>query len=434
MFAAAPAHNGVIMTVLESKTLSRRSVLQAGAAITLGLGGLGGRRRAEEKITYLSPAPPLLPAFGPIRLASGKGYFKDAGLDVNYATGRGGVDVAKEVGAGNAPLGGIVADAPIVVRQNGVPVKIVCLFGGKGFMQLVVRKDSGIEKPADLKGKTITVMSFQDTTFYALLGLLASAGLTKDDVDIQSAGPVGVWQMVATGKSVGMAGVPDWIPPVEAAGVAIKIIPTDEFFPHMAQAVAASDQIIKDKPDMVRAFVKAALHGMKDIMDDPNAAATDFVKFVPEWTGKEDQVKEAFAYYDKLIYPGQKELGAVDPERMAKLQDFYLKAGIIAKKSPVGDLFLHQFITSRNVGWAKRSVPTLCRAAWSIRAFTPVFDGLWRYAPLPTLQRHAASLLPVTIGALPAVLGNIEDDAVGVLELALEIAVTFAAASEKKFA
>ncbi len=49
-------------------------------------------------------------------------------------------------------------------------MKIVCVFGGKGFMQLVVREDSGIEKPADLKGKTITVMSYQDTTFYALLG------------------------------------------------------------------------------------------------------------------------------------------------------------------------------------------------------------------------------------------------------------------------
>src|SRR5215472_11765170 len=335
------------MFVLENLTLSRRRMLQGAAALASGAAvfpGLIAPARADEKITYLFPAPPLLPAFGPIQLAKGRGYFAQAGLDVSYAVGRGGVDVAKQVGAGNAPLGGIVADGPIVVRQNGVPVKIVCLFGGKGFMQLVVRKDSGIARPADLKGKTITVMSYQDTTFYALLGLLASVGLSKDDVDIQAAGPVGVWQMVATGKSVGMAGVPDWIPPVEAAGVAIKVLPTDEFFPHMAQAVAASDQIIKDKPDMVRAFVKAALHGMKDIMDDPNAAAVDFVKFVPECNGKEDQVKEAFAYYDKLIYPGQKQLGEVDPQRVAKLQDFYLAKGIIEKKSPVEDLYTNQFI------------------------------------------------------------------------------------------
>src|ERR1700730_4669657 len=299
--------------------ISRRWLLAGGSAFGLGLLRAPASAQTPEKVTYLFPAPPILPAFGPLRLAQGKGYFKEAGLEVTFAVGRGGVYVPNQVGAGNAPLGGIVADGPIMVRGNGVPVKIVCVFGGRGFMQLVVREDSGIEKPADLKGKTITVMSFQDTTFYALLGLLASAGLTKDDVDIQSAGPVGVWQMVATGKSVGMAGVPDWIPPVEAAGVKVKVLPSDEFFPHMAQAVAASDQIIKDKPDMLRAFVKAALHGMKDIMDDPNTAATDFVKFVPEWTGKEDQVKEAFAYYDKLIYPGQKELGAVDPDRMAKL-------------------------------------------------------------------------------------------------------------------
>jgi NitT/TauT family transport system substrate-binding protein len=320
--------------------------LWAAAAFVLCVGILTGATpaRADEKITYLFPAPPILPAFGPIQIAKGKGYFSQAGLDVTYAVGRGGVDVAKEVGAGNVPLGGIVADAPIVVRQNGVPVKIVALFGGKGFMQLVVRADSGIQKPADLKGKTITVMSYQDTTFYALLGLLASAGLTQSDVDIQAAGPVGVWQLVASGKSVGMAGVPDWIPPVEAAGVAVRVLPTDEFFPHMAQAIAASDQIIKDRPELVRSFVKAALHGMKDIMDDPDKSAADFVKFVPEWTGKENQVREAFTYYDKLVYPGQKVLGAVDPERMTKLQDFYLAKGIIQKKTPVDELFTNQFV------------------------------------------------------------------------------------------
>lgn len=297
-----------------------------------------------EKVTYLFPAPPVLPAFGPIQLAKGKGYFADAGLDVSFAVGRGGVDVAKQVGAGNAPLGGIVADGPIMVRGNGVPVKIVAVFGGKGFMQLVVRDDSGIDKPADLKGKTITVMSYQDTTFYALLGLLASVGLTQNDLNIQSVGPTGVWEFVATGKSAGMAGVPDWIPPVQAAGVKVKIIPTDEFFPHMAQGIATSDQIIKEKPELVRKFVHAALRGMKDIMDDPDKAADDFVRFVPEWKGKEGAVKFALNMYAKTVYPGQKELGYVDAERLAKLQDFYVAKGLITNKTPVDELYTNQFI------------------------------------------------------------------------------------------
>lgn len=299
---------------------------------------------ALEDVTYLFPAPPILPAFGPIQLAKGKGYFEANGLDVRFAVGRGGVDVATQVGAGNAPLGGIVADGPIVVRQNGVPIKVVAVFGGKGFMQLVVRDDSGITKPADLKGKTITVMSYQDTTYYALLGLLASVGLSKDDVDIQSAGPTGVWESVATGKSVGMAGVPDWIPPVEAAGVKVKILPSDQFFPHMAQGIGASDKTIKENPELIRKFVTAALHGMKDIMDDPDKAADDFVKFVPEWKGKEAAVKAAFKYYAQLVYPGQKQLGEVSVERLTQLQDFYLAKGIIKKKSPVDELYTNAFL------------------------------------------------------------------------------------------
>src|SRR5882757_9321952 len=315
------------------------------AALVLAVAASASRDAvAAESITYLFPAPPILPAFGPIQLAKGKGYFTEAGLDVNFAVGRGGVDVAKQVGAGNAPIGGIVADAPIMVRGNGVPIKMVAVFGGKGFMQLVVREDSGIEKPADLKGKTITVMSFQDTTFYALLGLLASAGLTQDDVNIQAVGPTGVWEFVAAGKSAGMAGVPDWIPPVQAAGVKVKVIPTDEFFPHMAQAIAGSDQTIKERPEMVQKFVKAALRGMKDIMDDPNQAAEDFVKFVPEWKGKEGAVKAAFNYYAKLVYVGQKDLGEINVERLTTLQDFYLAKGIIPKKTPVDELYTNRFI------------------------------------------------------------------------------------------
>jgi NitT/TauT family transport system substrate-binding protein len=336
------------VTQMSTTVSSLRRTLLATAGVLLALLGLGlpsvTSLRAAESVTYLFPAPPGLPAFGPIQLAKGKGYFADAGLDVSFAVGRGGVDVAKQVGAGNALIGGIVADGPIMVRQNGVPIKIVAVFGGKGFMQLVVREDSGIEKPADLKGKTITVMSYQDTTFYALLGLLASVGLTQDDVNIQAVGPTGVWEFVATGKSVGMAGVPDWIPPVQAAGVKIKVIPTDEFFPHMAQGIGVSDQAIKQKPEVVRAIVKAALRGMKDIMDDPDKAANDFVRFVPEWKGKEGAVKAAFNYYVKFVYPGQNALGEVNVERLTKLQDFYLAKGLIQRKSPIEDLYTNAFI------------------------------------------------------------------------------------------
>jgi NitT/TauT family transport system substrate-binding protein len=299
---------------------------------------------AQEKVTYLFPAPPMLPAFGPIRLAQGKGYFKAEGLDVEFQVGKGGVDVAKQVGAGNAPLGGGLGDGPILVRPQGIPVKAVALLGGRGFMQLVVREDSGVKDPKDLKGKDVSVMAYQDTTYYALQGMLAKVGLTVKDLNAQAAGPTGVWQLVATGKTVGCACVPDWIPAIEGAGVKIRVIQSYDYFPGMAQAILASDKVIKEKPEMVRKFVRAVLKGMKDVMDDPTKSANEYAGFVPEWKGKEAQVAGIFKYYATLVYPGQAKLGAFDPARIDAVQEFYMKEKIIDARSKTEDLFTNEFV------------------------------------------------------------------------------------------
>src|SRR4249920_2509524 len=165
---------------------------------------------AAEKITYLLPAPPSLPAFAPWVLAKHLGYYTEAGYDVDFVVARGGVDVAKQIGVGNAPIGGAIGDTPIIVRGNGVPVKAAGLMGGGALTVVVGRKDRGIEKLEDLRGKKISVLAFQDTTYYALLGALASKGITKNDVNAQAVGPAAVASLVVAGTVDACACTPDW--------------------------------------------------------------------------------------------------------------------------------------------------------------------------------------------------------------------------------
>lgn len=241
-------------------------------------------------------------------------------------------------------MGGGIGDTPIIVRQNGLKVRGVALLGGKALTQIVVRQDAGIKTIPDLKGKVITVQSYEDTTFYTLLGVLGQFGLSKNDVDIEALGPAGMSQVVAVGKAVALAGTPDRGILVEEAGVPVTWFGSDQFFPAMAPAILASDEAIRTKPQVIWAFVQATLHGLRDVMADPVQASKDFVAAAPSNEGKEKYIEAVLAAYDQRVYPGQRVLGEFDHNRMEQLQNDYFKVGVIERKTPVDALYTNEFV------------------------------------------------------------------------------------------
>ncbi|SNS89072.1 NitT/TauT family transport system substrate-binding protein [Noviherbaspirillum humi] len=298
---------------------------------------------APEEVTYLLPAPPNSPAFGPWMIAQQKGYYADENLKVTFVAGKGGVDVAKQIGAGNAVIGGAIGDTPIVVRANGVPVKAVAVLGAGSLTMVAAHQGENIKSLKDLKGKTMTVMSYTDTTYYALLGNLKSVGLSKSDVQIQAAGPAGVWQLFAGGKAQGMAGVPDWVVSSSDAGAKVELLESNGF-KSMAQAILASDETIQKNPQLIKRLVRATLRGMEDIMKDPKAAAATYAEAVPAYKGKEASIEQVFELYRKYVYANQKPLGVIDPKRMEEVQKFYVSEAIVPKATPVNDLYTNQFV------------------------------------------------------------------------------------------
>ncbi len=313
--------------------------------LAASLVGAAAQAGAQEKVIYMLPAPQVLPAFAPWMLAQHLGYYKAEGYNVEFVVGKGGVDVGKQVGVGNATVGGGLGDTPILVRALDVPVKAVALLGGGALMVIVARGDRGIKKIEDLKGKTVTTLAFQDTTYFALLGSLASVGLTTKDLSIQAVGPRGVPAFVIEGKADACACVPDWeVEVVEGLKNNTVSMPSKDFFPSMAQAILASDETIKTKPKLVEAIVRATLKGVQFIMDDPDKAAAEYVKAVPAHAGKEKQMAATLRNFVERTYKGQGKLGLVDAKRIETVQSFYLKQGIITKATPVAELYTNQFI------------------------------------------------------------------------------------------
>lgn len=314
-------------------------------AATLALPAISSAQ-AQEAVTYLFPAPPFLPAFAPHQLALKRGYYAAAGLNVSFQTGQGGANVATQVGAGNATLGGAVGETSLLVRANGVPVRAVALLGGRSLFHIAARKAAGITNIAALRGKKVGVIGFQDTGFYALLGVLAANGMRRTDLQIQAVGPAGVTQLMIAGSLDAIMAVPEWTDAIREAGVEVETHDINAVFPALAQAILSSDSTIQRRPEVVRGFVGAVLRAVRDCMADPTAAARDYIAQVPQHRGREAAIERIIRRYATEVYPTDpaSALGRFDPARLAATQRFYLDNEIVRTAVPVGDLYTNDFV------------------------------------------------------------------------------------------
>jgi NitT/TauT family transport system substrate-binding protein len=112
----------------------------------------------------------------------------------------------------------------------------------------------------------------------------------------------------------------------------------------MAQAIIASDTTIQKRPDLIRKLVRATVQGLADVMKEGKGVIPDYIRGAPGFKGREAFLEEVIALYTEYTYRGQKVLGAMDADRLATVQKFYVSQGIVAKEAPVNDLFTNQFL------------------------------------------------------------------------------------------
>jgi len=135
---------------------------------------------------------------GLIAIADEKGYFKEAGLDVSislYASGREALEAMCRGEAQVATVADIAFAAKIFTEPS---IRILASIGTNVGNQIVARKDRGIQKPSDLRGKRIGFSS-QTTSDYFLYAFLISEGILLKDITAVDIPPDQLLQAILEG-------------------------------------------------------------------------------------------------------------------------------------------------------------------------------------------------------------------------------------------
>jgi len=160
----------------------------AAPAAPLPTGGATGGARAPERLRFVSWSQPRAEQAN-LFVAQDLGYYRDQGIEFEYVPGNGSGDALKQLLAGNADVGFVGPEAIyFTVDQGGDAVGIYNIYP-QSIFSVVSWPEAGIRAPADLRGKTIGVLSQASGSRYVVLTLLALAGLKEADVTLVATGP-----------------------------------------------------------------------------------------------------------------------------------------------------------------------------------------------------------------------------------------------------
>jgi putative hydroxymethylpyrimidine transport system substrate-binding protein len=272
------------------------------------------------------------PDHAPLIVAKEKGFFEEAGLDVEFIAPADPNDPPKLVAAGKADLG--ISYQPQLHLQvdEGLPVVRVGTLVATPLVAMMVLPDGPIKTVADLKGKRIgfSVGFYRDTLLPAML---ARHGLVLDDVESVSIN-FALSQALLSGRVEATIGAfrNFELNQMELAGESGRaIFPEDEGVPGYDELI-----FIANKDNLgdgrIRAFLDGLERGVQYLINHPEESWAAFIAAHPDLNNELNRR----AWRDTLPRFALRP-AALDTVRYARFAYFLKELGLIRELPPVSE-------------------------------------------------------------------------------------------------
>ena len=136
---------------------------------------------------------------------------------------------------------------------------------------------------------------------------------------------------------------------LRAAGFDVNVMAVSDYVSIVSNGIVTNEKTIRERPELVRGFVRALLRGLKDALADPEAAFTTSTRFVdglgqnPDTDAAQRQVLNESLKMWQTETPGQ-----TDPADWDVMQDVLISMELLKEKIDPAQLFTNQFVDEVN--------------------------------------------------------------------------------------
>jgi len=279
--------------------------------------------------------------FAPWYVAVEKGYFAEEGIELAFDYGWE-TDGVRLVGSGELPFAIASGDQVILARAQGLPVTTITNWFRRFPVSVVALEESGIRQPSDLVGRRVGIPETFGASYIGWRALAAQHGFDDDQVQLEVIGYTQLANLVEGRVDAAVVYANNEPVQLEKTGREfIQFLVADEIS-LVSNGIIANETVLEERPELVRAFTRAFLKGLRDTLDDPETAFEISAGYIEGLEGSEDVQR---AVLDATLdYWRGESLGESDLEAWENTIEVMERAELLQQSPEVAEMFTNEFL------------------------------------------------------------------------------------------
>ena len=280
--------------------------------------------------------------FAPIYVAIDKGYFLDAGFEVQLEYGNE-ADAIALIGAGEQTFTIASGEQILLARAQGLPVTFVAAWYGQYPVGVVSLKEQRVRVPENLAGGTVGIPGLYGASYIGFIALLNAGGLTDADLSLLSIGFNQVESLVTGQVDSAVIYIANEPVVLRYQGYDVDVIRVADYMHLVSNGLVTNENTIQDNPEMVRAFVEALLMGIADTTENPIEAYEISKNYVENLAEADSNLQRQILAESISLWQTER-LGYSEPAGWINMQRVLLDMGLLTEPQDLEKAFTNEFL------------------------------------------------------------------------------------------
>ncbi len=280
--------------------------------------------------------------YAPYYVAVEKGYFADAGIEIefDYSFETDGVAL---VGAGQLPFAVVSGEQVPMARAQGLPIVYVAAWYKDYPVSVVTKAESGISVPAALAGKKVGLPGLFGANYIGFIALLNANGLSQDDLSLDAIGFNQV-EALATDQEDAVVGYTANEPiQLTAQGYDVVEFRVADYANLASNGIITNEMLLEENPELVRGMVAALLKGMDYTAQNPDEAYEISKKYVENLSEADETVQKQILATSIEFWQLEKP-GYSDPQAWANMNELLAEMGLIDAPIEIEEAYSNEYL------------------------------------------------------------------------------------------